>query len=490
MKKKLLCILLIVLFVTPLLYSCKDETQNESTDGSGNADLESIIGLPAKNFGGQELSILTVNEKRGNIYYNYEIASTEPTGDVINEAVYTRTQKIKDDYGIVLDVTYTDNPTTDIKNTILSGDNSYQLICDGIYYLAELGIEGNLRDLNKISTLNLEHPWWDQSALNDLTVAGYTFYLSGDIIVSDKTATWCCFFNKDMVDNYQLEDPYTLVNDGKWTIDKLYEMGKKVSESNKGLPQVTYENGTFGLITQTYDGIASMISFNQKMITKDADDYPILNIQNEETYDKFEKVFNLMTDTNNSLIAEKLESKWSTAVYDKANSAFFSGRGLFQYNKLAYVQKIIDADVEFSYGVLPLPKYDENQEKYYAACTTYMAQFLAIPITVPTADLEIIGYALELMGYYEKELLTPAFYEITMKAKKMDDAQSEEMLDIIFGNKVFDLASVFNYDNALYLYTNIIGSGTNTLASSAESRATAIQKTVDDSIEKFKAIEQ
>lgn len=490
MKKKLFSILLIVLFTLPLLFSCEEKTTEETSATSQNATVADILGLPAKNFEGKEIKILTVNEKRGNIYYNYEIASSETNGDVINDAVYDRTQKLKDEYGINLAVTYTDNPTTDIKNSIIAGDNTYQLICDGVVYLADLGIAGNLRDLNDVSTLNLTHDWWDQSSINDLTVAGYTFYLSGDIIVSDKTATWCCFFNRNMIENYSLEDPYTLVNDGKWTIDKLHEMAKSVSIANQGLATVTYENGTFGFITQTYDGIASMISFNQKMITKDADDYPILNIENEDTYNKFDKVFNLMTDTSTSLIAEKLDTTWSTVMYERANSAFFAGRGLFEYNKLGFVQKIIEADVDFDYGVLPLPKYDEAQDEYYSACTTYMAQFLAIPITVPTEDLEAIGYALEVMGYYGRETVTPAFYDTTMKAKKMDDAQSEEMLDIIFAHRVFDLAAVFNYDDALYMYTNIIGSGTNTLVSSAESRADSIQATIDASIEKFKAIDQ
>ena len=39
-------------------------------------------------------------------------------------------------------------------------------------------------------------------------------------------------FNKDMLQNYRLEDPYALVNNKKWTVDKLFSLASAVSEDN------------------------------------------------------------------------------------------------------------------------------------------------------------------------------------------------------------------------------------------------------------------
>ena len=490
MKKKLLCIALIVFMVIPFIYACQPKKDgNESANSQISTDDE-LLGLPHRNFGGKKISILTVNEKRGNIYYDREFASNEITGEAINDAVYERTQILSEKYGIEIEVKYTDSPSNDYKNQILAGDDTHQIIADGIVDLAKLGIANLLWDLNKVPNLNFENSWWDQSAIRDLSTAGYNFYLAGDIIVSDNNATWVCFFNKKLLEDYGLEHPYQMVKDGTWTIDELYSMAKVVSVANQGLTEITYENGTFGFLTQTYDAIASMASFNQKMITKNDNDYPLLNIQNENTFNKFGKIFEVMNDKTTSLIAERLKSPWDPIVYDWTLSTFAAGRGLFQYGSLSYVQKIINANVSFEYGVLPLPKYDVNQDEYYSTCTVYRAHFIGIPKTVPEKDLDMIGYFLEVMGYYGQKQLIPAYYETTIKSQKMNDQQDDDMLDIIFANRVFDLAAVYDFDSALYMYSNIVGSGVNTLASTVDSRSDSIQARIDATIEDFASIDQ
>ncbi len=35
-------------------------------------------------------------------------------------------------------------------------------------------------------------------------------------------------FNKDLLETYKLEDPYALVDSGKWTFDKLFSMMKDI----------------------------------------------------------------------------------------------------------------------------------------------------------------------------------------------------------------------------------------------------------------------
>ncbi|HAN21948.1 MAG: hypothetical protein A2Y15_05775 [Clostridiales bacterium GWF2_36_10] len=488
MKKKLFCILLIVFLVVPFITSC-DNGKDDTSSVAVSVDQDADFNLPKRNLGGKVIKLLTGDEASGNNYYDCEFAASESNGSAINDAVVLRTNILKETYGIDLQVEFDETPAETIKELVLSGVNTYQLVSDNLYDIAPIGMGNSFWDLNKVPSLNLENDWWDKSVVNDLSTAGYQFYLAGDLMVSDKNSTWCCFFNKDLIEQYNLEDPYELVKNNKWTIDKLYEMGKDVSVANQGLSNVTWENGTFGLVTQTYDGIASMVSFNQKMITKDENDYPLLNIENEATYNKFTKIFDIMMDTNTSLVIE-LSGAPIDGYYEATRTVFLSGRGLFTYNKLQYVQNILDSNVDFDYGLLPMPKYDETQDEYYTTCTVYYSQVVSIPRSVPESELEDIGYTLELLGYYGKKYVKPAYYDITIKAQKMSDQQSEEMLDIIFENRIFDLASVYNYEKALYLYTGIIGSKSNSIVSTIEANAAAIQTTIDASIEQFDAIDQ
>ena len=487
MKKKLICIFLFLLLVLPLINACDDDDNDISSTGS--ADEIEELGLEPRNFNGKTISLLTV-EGDGNIYSAYEFATNETDGSKIKDAVFNRTQKLKEDYGINLEVAYDPTPTASYKNSIHAGDNTHQLISDSMLGMMNLGNDGHLHNLNNVPNLNLSKEWWDQSVIDDLSLAGKRYFLAGDFMISDKNATWCCFFNKDLIDEYALENPYELVKSDEWTIDKLYEMAKVVSEGNKGLSEVTWENGTFGLLTQTYDAIASMVSFNQKMITKDSNDYPELNIQNEATYDKFTKIYDVIMDKNTSLVIEFSGAGEGLEIYENGPKVFLSGRALFTYNRLQYVQDIMDSNADFKYGSLPMPKYDINQDEYYTTCTVYWAQVVSIPITVPEEELDAVGYLLEVMGYYGKELVKPAYYDETIKLQKMDDQESEEMLDIIFANRIFDWATLYDNSSALQLYTNILISRNNTIASSIEAQVSALQVLVDEHIKAINKIDE
>jgi len=70
-------------------------------------------------------------------------------------------------------------------------------------------------------------------------------------------------------------------------------------------------------------------------------------------------------------------------------------------------------------------------------------QALAVPITA--SNLEMIGMATELLGYYNHEIVWPAFYDVLLGQKISRDAQSVEMLDIIFNNTVYDIGVVMGY---------------------------------------------
>ncbi|HOK69203.1 MAG TPA: extracellular solute-binding protein [Bacillota bacterium] len=495
MSKKILCLLLLLILILPVISACKDDNgDNKKTTSTGAITEAEAAGLTPRNFGGKQINIVTVDEKRGYTYYNIEWASDKLDDDEdkilsapINNAVYNRTQILRDEYGIDLNVIYTAKPSDDYKNEVMAGTSDIHIIADGVVYLAQWGLSNLLKDLNKIPNLDLTKSWWDQTAIKDLSMANYLFCITGDIIVSDKNATWACFFNKDMLYNNGLEDPYQLVRDGKWTVDKLHEMAKAINPNGAQLSD--WQNDTYGFLTQTYDAIASMCSYNQRMIIKDENDYPLLNIDNEDTYKKFEKIFNLMTDKSCSIVTE-VAIKNSQDLYRDMENIFLSGRALFEYNKVAYVQKIQEANTKFEFGILPMPKYDENQDKYYTTCTVYFSEFIGIPICVKDEDLDAIGYTLQLMGYYGEKYVRPAYYDVTLKLQKVNSEQDEEMLDIIFANRVYDLAAVFNYEGSLTMYTNIVMSGVNTLTSVVEKNSDRIQAYIDQTIESFKALDQ
>ncbi len=491
MTKKLFVLVLSIFMILPLLFACGS---SEETTTSGETDSNKTpFGLEKKNWNGREIVFATVGEGH-DTYSDVEIAAYESTGSYVNDASYQRYTKLLEEYGIDVKVSFEKAGEADaIKNAIIADTCDFDIIVDSAVDLSKYALDGLLYDLADIDSLNLQNPWWDYSSIRDLSIKNHVFFVSGDILVSDKGSTWVTFFNKDMYNKYfpDGESLYDVVKSDRWTLDYMYELCRTVSEGNKSLSNLSGETGTFGAITQTYDGIAMMMGFGQKMIGKDADDVFVLNIDNDPTKTKFLGMYDFLLDGITTVLAEK---EWNSlgypAIPDNASTVFKSGRGLFQPNRVAYVQNLSESNLEFQYGVLPLPKYDEVQENYCSPTTVYWSLFVALPSTTKDENLEFVSYVLEAMGYYGQELLQPAYYDITIKSQKMTDAESEDMLDIIFNNRIWDPAAVYDFGSSLYMYTNLLLAENNGISSAIEENSSTIQTSIDNILEQIQILEE
>ena len=114
---------------------------------------------------------------------------------------------------------------------------------------------------------------------------------------------------------------------------------------------------------------------------------------------------------------------------------------LFNYQQLliAFELRAMDAD----YGLIPFPKYDEAQETYLTSTSNSWNTFVSVPATV--RDTERIGYVLDSLGFYSKQMVTPEFIDTTVRTKTLRDEDSAEMLGIILDNIVYDIAFVYDW---------------------------------------------
>ena len=112
---------------------------------------------------------------------------------------------------------------------------------------------------------------------------------------------------------------------------------------------------------------------------------------------------------------------------------FIAGQGLFIDMPVFYLETLRAMDTDF--GLIPYPKYDEAQTEYYSRIEG--CEQTCIPVT-NVKDLEMTGVVLEAMASDSAQNLVPAFYETLLKSKHTRDNESEDMLEIVFGNRVFD----------------------------------------------------
>jgi hypothetical protein len=110
-------------------------------------------------------------------------------------------------------------------------------------------------------------------------------------------------------------------------------------------------------------------------------------------------------------------------------------------------------DMRTDYGILPNPKYDETQS-YYAPVSLWHSAFICVPFMIDNA--ESVANIVELLGYHSMKLLTPAYYDKTLKGQYVRDDESAAMLDIIFANRIYDVGHIYKVGNVAEHITNLL----------------------------------
>ena len=71
---------------------------------------------------------------------------------------------------------------------------------------------------------------------------------------------------------------------------------------------------------------------------------------------------------------------------------------------------------------------------------------------------------------WAKNYLTPAYYEINLRYKDLRDDESEEMLDIIFDNIVYDMGECFGFGKVSSIFLEQVKDGNSDVVSIFETR--------------------
>lgn len=167
---------------------------------------------------------------------------------------------------------------------------------------------------------------------------------------------------------------------------------------------------------------------------------------------------------------------------------FQNGQGLFWGTNVSSITANLlssTSDEIVSFGVLPVPKLDEEQDTYYNGINAYQSSVIGIPSSNGD-NLEATAYLIELLGYYGQGV-KDAYYEKTLKLQAVEEDADAEMLDLIFNTRLYDLGAIFNWGgNLIGIYSSVMRSGSNTLISSFEALETAAQTAMDQTIQDYK----
>ena len=384
--------------------------------------------LPDKDFGGEDFTILGYDFTYGYMY------AEELNGDVFNDALFNRNTGVAERFNVnmnILGEADYNGTSQIIKTAVLSGEDTYDLVA---YHYVQMGndllsdVYLNFRD---VPYINFENPWWNNSTENLLTYKGRTFLAFGSLDLTTISQASCFFYNMSMGEQYEMEDIFSLVMEGKFTIDKVAEMGKIVYKDvdGNGVKDATDQYG-YGF-SRKGDADGYLQSFGKKLVEVNDDGSMVL----DRYYD--EKLVSIMEKLN--ALQSNEEWVWSEDAWNVGFNRFVENTLLFGHGYIAMTQWGM-RDSEIDYAVLPVPKWDEAQDNYYI---TVGGSGDAQAVLRTASNLEKIGIVTEALNAESWKTCEAAYYENTIKYKSTRAEENVEVLDMMMESRIFDFGSVY-----------------------------------------------
>ncbi len=473
---RLLALLLALLTVVGVLAACAEtkDPGNETLPPKESDAEETRVthDLPPMTFDGYTFGMLHWYIDGWEVH-GIDLYVEEQSADPIEDATYVRNTRLADSLKIEFEyaeMTY-DEVVNMIRQSINSSDDFYDLYYARLTDVYGVLLEGAFLDYNyDLPYIDLDKPYWDQSVRKQLSFGDHLFLEATDINITDKNATDSVLFNKTLARNYNLPDFYKMVNDGTWTIDALYKNMTAFDGDMNGDGQLDPKNDVMGYLGKDDVLMSLFYGGGGHLTVKDENDLPVFDFNTEDNIDLLNDIFDLMYDP-----AFVNEHKTGDPYEDD----FVAGHGLFFWTRLDGVVRMRGED-SIDFGILPTPKRDEAQSEYMSMLSEHLTGLPGV-LSSETAP-ETVSYIMEAMAAASHYDLQNAYYDVTLKTKSARDDESQDMLDLIFKNRILDLGELClfgEFSNTLIRWPST--KGNYNIVSAYES----VESKIEADIEKF-----
>ena len=151
MTKRILCIALtcLMLCVPFVLASCGDEVSEAESTPVEESKEELLVPSLGKTdaYSGKTIRFFATGDTR--TFGKSPLAATETDSEPVNNACLERFVRLENEYGITVETKFVSADgdfTAEVRNDRLAGTVDYDVVCNGVQYLAALATEGYFLD--------------------------------------------------------------------------------------------------------------------------------------------------------------------------------------------------------------------------------------------------------------------------------------------------------------------------------------------------------
>jgi len=488
--KKAVCLALVILMISSLFCACKnnDEKLNKDdttlegtslTQESLNVDDNGYIkdNLPDNlSYNGEQVTIL------GWVADIDEWQSEKQNGNQVNDAIYERNadveRRLNVELNYIMEKGNGENAAqfiSFVSKNVMAGESTFDVISCYSMVGASLASQNMLLNLLNYDYLDFDMPWWPSDLTEHCIINNAMYFASGDISPNLLYNMQIMVLNLDLLDSFgELEDPREFALDGTWTLDKMMSFCQN-TYSDLNANSIKDGEDQFGFTSVWTPDIAAFItSSGIKSVEPTSDN--MLQLTDDYTGEKMQGLLTTLC----SFLHETNDAWYKEAD----NTQFFEGRTLLSANTPKTLMLYND-DIDYKYGILPFPKYNQSQENYY---TLVGNPFSLYGILIDASEPEMSAAVIECMASESYRTVTPAVYETSFKCRYSSSEIDGAAFDIIRAGITFDYGRIYRLllpIDLFYLFTSQLRDNNVIWASTMASYKDTINKSLETAIEKI-----
>lgn len=432
-KKSIAWILMLVMLTAVFATACSGGTPVDGdstpapteapTDGTPTdepVDEGDGSGLPEADLDGY---VFTVADNNVNRWFP-EAGSSD-----IANAIIERIKWVEEKYNCKIEVR--PHSEDEFSAAVMAGDKYADIIVTPTWELGRHIKAKRLVNMNEIPNLNMDSPYWNQFDSTSYLSYGDRTYGTSAPFVSQSDEVWVVAFNKAIIEELNLENPYELVKNKQWTLEKMLEMQRAAKRDLNG-DGVFDSNDRYGLGTgHEWDTpVVLYLASGNKIIDVAADGKMSYAVNTSKAYETIELVKQML------MPGDTLFAKNEGEDFDAYVKAFTEGKTLFYTYSRG--RGVIDPiyQMEDDFGFVPMPM--GNNTDNYKSWVSHDAPSLAVPVSNP--DLDKTGLILEALAWKSQGEEDIRLNEVAFT--QLRDDESLEVLKELKNYAVSDMAFI------------------------------------------------
>jgi len=438
---RVMLLLLCLSMLASCLVACKDDSGDTSGDeqptrkptNEETADESGwVYTSPGKLYNNDEFNIYTWSGT------NEWVLDVDETTTPIDSETFYHFCNVEEEIGVIFNIAQSvsggwgQHTNFIAKVAMLTGADNIDLVCQ--YSLAaDTGVlYGVYHNLMELDYLDWDAPYWSDELRNANTINGKMFYTTGEVTRSALYNMFIMVYNYSMATSYEMGDLYALVKSGKWTVAKLRELTTNVYQdlNNNEVPDV---GDRFGLVSAK--NCIDPFQYGCDLPLIKISEMGELEINAEVVRDYGVGITDALIDlfhTNPGAYVGSNVNPEYTQPIESGNVVFAS------YTAASIINSLYATEI--NYGILPFPKYTEEQKDYY---TTLGMTYSILSVPVIASDPNQAAAVMEALAHDAYTYLTPYIYEESLKSRYSKRPEDAEMFDILRGGIVYDPGRLF-----------------------------------------------